>query len=116
MLSNPQPVLRMVSFCCHLPLSVIHHFYLYSHLLAYVTALETLVEKRITGFPVVDDDWKLVILLSLSLIFYCIICYVPPIYYFDRCLIADAKFLVGCSSQLLGSAQHFYSHNVLFSL
>ncbi|KAI3445961.1 hypothetical protein Pfo_002626 [Paulownia fortunei] len=23
-------------------------------------ALETLVEKRITGFPVVDDDWKLV--------------------------------------------------------
>lgn len=24
-------------------------------------ALETLVEKRITGFPVVDDDWHLVI-------------------------------------------------------
>lgn len=23
-------------------------------------ALETLVEKRITGFPVIDDDWKLV--------------------------------------------------------
>lgn len=25
------------------------------------TALETLVEKRVTGFPVIDDDWKLVI-------------------------------------------------------
>lgn len=25
-----------------------------------VTALQTLVEKRITGFPVIDDDWKLV--------------------------------------------------------
>lgn len=24
------------------------------------TALETLVEYRITGFPVIDDDWKLV--------------------------------------------------------
>lgn len=24
------------------------------------TALEALVEKRITGFPVIDDDWKLV--------------------------------------------------------
>lgn len=24
------------------------------------TALETLVENRITGFPVIDDDWKLV--------------------------------------------------------
>lgn len=23
-------------------------------------ALETLVERRITGFPVIDDDWKLV--------------------------------------------------------
>ncbi|KAK9097364.1 hypothetical protein Sjap_022861 [Stephania japonica] len=27
-------------------------------------ALETLVEKRITGFPVIDDDWKLVGLAS----------------------------------------------------
>lgn len=27
---------------------------------ALLTALEILVEKRITGFPVVDDDWKLV--------------------------------------------------------
>lgn len=25
-----------------------------------LTALEVLVEKRITGFPVVDDDWNLV--------------------------------------------------------
>lgn len=24
------------------------------------TALEALVEKRVTGFPVIDDDWKLV--------------------------------------------------------
>jgi len=24
------------------------------------TALEALVEHRITGFPVIDDDWKLV--------------------------------------------------------
>ena len=24
------------------------------------TALEALVENRITGFPVIDDDWKLV--------------------------------------------------------
>uniref|UniRef100_A0A5B7A5V5 CBS domain-containing protein n=1 Tax=Davidia involucrata TaxID=16924 RepID=A0A5B7A5V5_DAVIN len=27
-------------------------------------ALETLVEKRITGFPVIDDDWKLVGIVS----------------------------------------------------
>ncbi|XP_031273823.1 CBS domain-containing protein CBSX1, chloroplastic-like [Pistacia vera] len=27
-------------------------------------ALEILVEKRITGFPVIDDDWKLVGLVS----------------------------------------------------
>ncbi|OVA15875.1 CBS domain [Macleaya cordata] len=27
-------------------------------------ALETLVENRITGFPVIDDDWKLVGLVS----------------------------------------------------
>lgn len=25
-----------------------------------VTALDALVEKRITGFPVIDDQWKLV--------------------------------------------------------
>ena len=25
-----------------------------------ITALEALVEKRITGFPVVDEDWNLV--------------------------------------------------------
>ncbi|CAK7329908.1 unnamed protein product [Dovyalis caffra] len=30
-------------------------------------ALEALVEKRITGFPVVDDDWKLAIRLFKSL-------------------------------------------------
>lgn len=28
-------------------------------------ALEMLVEKRVTGLPVVDDDWKLVIPLNL---------------------------------------------------
>ncbi|KAL6551739.1 CBS domain-containing protein cbsx1, chloroplastic [Orobanche gracilis] len=27
-------------------------------------ALEMLVENRITGFPVIDDDWKLVSLVS----------------------------------------------------
>lgn len=33
--------------------------------LAFVTALEALVEKRITGFPVIDDDWILVILFTI---------------------------------------------------
>lgn len=30
-----------------------------------LTALEALVEKKITGFPVIDEDWKLVILFKL---------------------------------------------------
>jgi hypothetical protein len=34
--------------------------------LCQLTALETLVERRITGFPVIDDDWKLVTLPWLS--------------------------------------------------
>lgn len=32
------------------------------------TALEILVEKRITGFPVIDDEWKLVRKFSTSAI------------------------------------------------
>lgn len=55
-------------------------------MLASVTALETLVEKRITGFPVVDDDWKLASLLSLSPISYCKFCYVLPMFQSDRLL------------------------------
>lgn len=31
---------------------------IFTHLV--LSALEMLVENRITGFPVVDDDWKLV--------------------------------------------------------
>ena len=30
----------------------------------FATALETFVEKRITGFPVIDDDWRLVSLMQ----------------------------------------------------
>lgn len=36
------------------------------------TALDTLVEKRITGFPVVDDDWKLVMFYIFCLIIFCV--------------------------------------------
>lgn len=32
-----------------------------------IAALEALVEKRVTGFPVIDDDWNLVVLLFLHL-------------------------------------------------
>lgn len=30
-----------------------------------LTALENLVEHRISGFPVIDDEWKLVCICSL---------------------------------------------------
>lgn len=34
------------------------------------TAIRTLVEKRITGFPVIDDDWTLVCIPSLVACFF----------------------------------------------
>lgn len=46
---------------------IIHHihFFLFVYLFNFalcslIAALEALVEKRVTGFPVIDDDWKLV--------------------------------------------------------
>lgn len=59
------------------------------------------MEKRITGFPVVDDDWKLVTLSSLFLISYCILCYVIPTIQFDKCLRTKVKYLVSCCLQFL---------------
>jgi hypothetical protein len=44
----------------------------------FFAALEALVEKRITGFPVIDDDWRLV-----SFSFYLMI---PLSYGFFSCL------------------------------
>ncbi len=46
-------------YFCKYILGLVQSFYSLSFV---VTALEALVEKRITGFPVVDDHWKLVIL------------------------------------------------------
>lgn len=43
-----------------LRISQIAHYF--GHPLNICPALDTLVEKRVTGFPVVDDDWKLVML------------------------------------------------------
>lgn len=50
---------------CHTVIWLFHS-YLSSFL---PTALETLVDNRITGFPVIDNDWKLV-----SLFFYVLTC------------------------------------------
>lgn len=52
-----------------------------------LTALETLVEYRITGFPVIDDDWKLVRILTFSQLTLCSLsccsrswaCYMMPL-------------------------------------
>lgn len=41
-----------------------------------LTALETLVEYRITGFPVIDDDWKLVRILTFSQLTLSVVCHV----------------------------------------
>lgn len=50
-----------IRFVCQI---ILHLLILFLNFLSwvgsFVTALETLVEKRITGFPVIDDDWKLV--------------------------------------------------------
>lgn len=41
-----------------------------------LTALKTLVEYRITGFPVIDDDWKLVRILTFSQLTLPVVCHV----------------------------------------
>lgn len=47
-----------------------NYYYCYFFKVSYVlvlslTALENLVEHRISGFPVIDDEWKLVCICSL---------------------------------------------------
>lgn len=44
--------------------SCISYQFMFYSLVFVVSALEALVEKRITGFPVIDDNWKLVISLT----------------------------------------------------
>lgn len=38
----------------------------------FITALELLVEKKVTGLPVINDDWTLVHIISFVIAFLCL--------------------------------------------
>lgn len=60
---NPQQLLRKVYVVYSFDIFLLYFSSFVSYFTCHcLTALETLVEKRITGFPVIDDDWKLVTL------------------------------------------------------
>lgn len=71
MLWKLPPPLMKVTQCCVKFYYVIYCIYLYIVIFPWITALEALVNNRISGLPVIDDNWNLVIFLSPSLFFFC---------------------------------------------